>query len=163
MKTTLLGTALLTLALAIAAPVSSAAQSQKPSYKAPVLNDKYLSALGYAGQQFSEKKAGVWTLGNGLTIYSSHPWGDEIRGYAGATPLFIAVDKKGVIRAVAPAVNTESPMFWKKVKESKLFSSWNGVKLQKAATKKVDTVSGATLSSTAVIRTVQATAKGVGK
>ncbi len=140
--------------------------AQKPKsggYKSPVLNERYLNALGYSGQKFKEKKSGVWTLTNGITIYSSHPYGDDIKGYNGATPLFIAVNKKGVIQSVAPTVNTESPQYWKKVNESKLFSSWNGLTLKKVATKKVDAVTGATFSSTAVIRTVQATAKAVGK
>lgn len=145
-------------------PTLLSAQSAKSGgYKAPALSDKYLTALGYGGQKATEKKSGVWTLNGGITIYSSHPYGDDIKGYAGATPLFIAVNKKGVIQAVAPTVNTESPQFWQKVRQSKLFSSWNGLTLKKASTKKVDAVSGATLSSTAVIRTVQATAKGVGK
>lgn len=142
----------------------SSAQNQKGGgYKAPALSDKYLTVLGYSGQKPTEKKSGVWTLPGGITIYSSHPYGDDIKGYGGATPLFIAVNKKGVIQSVAPTVNTESPQFWQKVRQSKLFTSWNGLTLKKAATRKVDAVSGATLSSTAVIRTVQATAKAVGK
>lgn len=154
----------LLIAIAMLMPQLSWAQAAKAGgYKAPTLSEKYLTALGLGGKKITEKKTGVWTLPGGITVYSSHPYGDDIRGYSGATPLFIAVNKKGVIQAVAPAVNIESPAYWKKVKDSNLFASWKGLTLKKAATHKVDAITGATFSSTAVIKTVQATAKAVGK
>ena len=132
-------------------------------YKAPTLNAKYVKDLGFGGQTFTKKTEGVWVLANGVTVYSSHPWGDNIKGFNGATPLFVAVDKGYKVAAVAPAVNTETPDFWTKVKKSKLFKAWNGLTLTKAAQKKVDAVSGATYSSRAVIQTVRATISNIKK
>ena len=140
--------------------MAGVAFGQKNNYKAPVLTDKYMKDLGLAKKPFTQKAEGVWTAGN-ITIYSSHPYGDDIKGFKGSTPLFIAVDKRGNILTVAPAANMETPDFWNRVLASKLLQSWRGLTLQQAATLKVDAVTGATYSSVAVIKTVQATAKNV--
>ena len=141
--------------------IAGVAFGQKSNYKAPVLTGKYMKDLGLADKQFTKKAEGVWTAAGGVTIYSSHPYGDDIKGFGGSTPLFIAVDKRGKILAVAPAVNMETPDFWHAVLNSKLFQTWRGLTLQQAATLKVNAVTGATYSSVAVIKTVQATAKNV--
>ena len=130
-------------------------------YKAPSLNAKYMADLGLAKRKFAKKSDRVWVTDNGIFIYSSHPYGDNIKGFSGATPLFIAVGRNGKIISIAPAVNAESPDFWKKLKDAKLFRKWKGLTPAQAAVKKVDAVSGATYSSTAVIKTVQATADNI--
>ena len=139
-------------------------RAQAPAVnKAPALNAKNVTELGLGSQQFTQKADNVWTTNKGVTIYSSHPYGDNIKGYSGATPLFIAVDKSGKIVGVAPAANAETPQFWKRLTDAKFFKAWKGLTLQQAASKKVDAVTGATFSSNAVIQTVQATAKQVKK
>lgn len=155
----LLSSLLLVTAMTIA-PHRLSAQT---SYKAPQLNEKHMAALGLANHKFRKKADGVWQADNGTTIYSSHPHADDIKGFAGPTPLFIAVGKNGKIAAVAPAPNGETSDFWELVQKARLFNSWNGLTPAKAAAKKVDAVSGATFSSTAVINTVKATAKAIKK
>ena len=154
------------LSLLLAVSLACAAQhggSAPGGYKAPALNAKYITALGLTNHKFTQKADGIWITDNGVMIYSSHPYGDNVKGFNGATPLFIAVGKNGKIQAVAPAANAETPDFWKRVTDSKLFKAWKGLTLPQAAKKKVDAVSGATYSSKAVIKTVQETAKGVAK
>ena len=160
MNARILSAALLVAVLLSIAPQFCRAQT---SYKAPVLNEKYMAALGLAKHKFQKKSDGVWIVDNGTTIYSSHPHADDIKGFAGPTPLFIAVGKNGKIAAVAPAPNGETSDFWELVQKARLFNSWNGLTPAKAAAKKVDAVSGATFSSTAVINTVKATAKAIKK
>ena len=155
----LLSTLLLVAAMTIA-PHRVAAQA---SYKAPELKEKHMAALGLVNHKFRKKADGIWQADNGTTIYSSHPHADDIKGFAGPTPLFIAVGKNGKIAAVAPAPNGETSDFWELVQKARLFNSWNGLTPAKAAAKKVDAVSGATFSSTAVINTVKATAKAIKK
>ena len=150
----------LLLALSLACNAQHGA-SAPAAYKAPALNAKYMTALGLANHKFTQKTDGVWITDNGVVIYSSHPYGDNVKGFNGATPLFIAVGKNGKIAAVAPAVNAETPDFWKRVTGSKLFKAWKGLTPAQAATKKVDAVSGATYSSKAVVKTVQATAYNI--
>jgi Na+-translocating ferredoxin:NAD+ oxidoreductase RnfG subunit len=152
------------LALLIAASTAMAQHgggSSNGAYKNPQLTSKYLAALGMTNSKIKQKSEGVWVSDKGVLIYSSHPYGDNIKGFSGATPLFIAVGKNGKIQAVAPAANTETPDFWQRVKDSKLFKAWKGLTPAQAAKKKVDAVSGATYSSTAVIKTVQATANNI--
>ena len=54
--------------------------------------------------------------------------------------------------------NDETPNFVAKVRNAGLFSVWNGMKLKDAANKTVDAVTGATYTSTAVIRSMKAAA-----
>ncbi len=124
-----------------------------------VLNKEYVKALGFDGQKFTKESSGVWTLGNGVKIYSTDAYGSKIRGYAGPTPLFIAVSSKGKIISIVAAPNVETPEYFDQVLQSKLLTQWNGKTLTEASTLKPDIVTGATYSSYAVIRTVNATAK----
>jgi Na+-translocating ferredoxin:NAD+ oxidoreductase RnfG subunit len=147
---------MLTIALNIQSGNNRSASTTKSN-----LNKVYLKALGFGGQKFTKKSTGVWKLNNGITIYSTDAYGSRIRGYAGPTPLFIAVNEKGKIVSIAAAQNIETEEYFSYVLESPLLKKWNGKTLKEAATFKPDAVTGATYSSTAVIRTVNATAKSL--
>ena len=147
---------MLTIALNIQSGNNRSASTTKSN-----LNKIYLKALGFGGQKFTKKSTGVWKLNNGITIYSTDAYGSRIRGYAGPTPLFIAVNEKGKIVSIAAAQNIETEEYFSYVLESPLLKKWNGKTLKEAATFKPDAVTGATYSSTAVIRTVNATAKSL--
>ena len=147
---------MLTIALNIQSGNNQSASTTKSN-----LNKIYLKALGFGGQKFTKKSTGVWKLNNGITIYSTDAYGSRIRGYAGPTPLFIAVNEKGKIVSIAAAQNIETEEYFSYVLESPLLKKWNGKTLKEAATFKPDAVTGATYSSTAVIRTVNATAKSL--
>ena len=123
------------------------------------LSSQYVKALGFGGQKFTRKSSGIWTLAGGVTIYSTEAYSGKIRGYAGSTPLFMAVSDKGKIISIVAAPNMETPEYFEQVLQSKLLTQWNGKTLAEAATFKPDIVTGATYSSYAVIRTVNATAK----
>ena len=147
---------MLTIALNIQSGNNRSASTTKSN-----LNKVYLKALGFGGQKFTKKSTGVWKLNNGITIYSTDAYGSRIRGYAGPTPLFIAVNEKGKIVSIAAAQNIETEEYFSYVLESPLLKKWNGKTLKEAATFKPDAVTGATYSSTAVIRTINATAKSL--
>ena len=76
-----------------------------------------------------------------------------IKGYAGATPLEIYINNDGCIEEVKPLKNSESPRFFKSLEKKGLYSQWVGLTPQEAIEKKVDAISGATISSKAVINT----------
>ena len=147
---------MLTIALNIQSGNNRSASTTKSN-----LHKVYLKALGFGGQKFTKKSTGVWKLNNGITIYSTDAYGSRIRGYAGPTPVFIAVNEKGKIVSIAAAQNIETEEYFSYVLESPLLKKWNGKTLKEAATFKPDAVTGATYSSTAVIRTVNATAKSL--
>jgi len=151
-----LKTTLTTLALALCTFATAQTAITAP-------NKKTLKSLGLAQKELTAKSNGVWTLKDGTTIYSSKPYGNNIKGFRGPTPLFIAVSKNGKILGVAPDKNNETQTIWARVIGSRLFKSWNGMTPREASTAKVDAVSGATYSSTGVIKTVQATARKISK
>ena len=73
---------------------------------------------------------------------------DDVFGYAGTTPLDVYILNDTVVKVV-PLKNTETPEFFSEAVG--IVSSWNGKKLSEAYTMHVDVVSGATLSSKAII------------
>ena len=73
---------------------------------------------------------------------------DDVFGYAGTTPLDIYILNDTVVKVV-PLENTETPEFF--AEAVGIANSWNGKKVSEAYTMPVDAVSGATLSSNAII------------
>lgn len=93
----------------------------------------------------------------GKIVLSSF-YSSGITGFAGPTPLLIAVNNDGTIKNVTLLANDETPKFVAKVRNAGLFAVWNGMKFKDAANKEVDAVTGATYTSTAVIRSMKAAA-----
>jgi Na+-translocating ferredoxin:NAD+ oxidoreductase RnfG subunit len=91
----------------------------------------------------------------GYAVYSK-PASDGIKGYAAETPVLIAMSKKQVIIGVYMLPNVETPNFVKHIEDKGFFNCWNGLTVKQAKKKQVDTVSGATFTSRAVVQSVQA-------
>ena len=75
-------------------------------------------------------------------------------GYNGPTPLVIYLKDKKVVKVEA-LPNRETPQYFLLLEDEKFFSRWNGLTASEAAELEVDTVSGATWSSDAVIHNVR--------
>ena len=110
----------------------------------------------------SVKQEGKWTSVRdaggkllGYVVYSK-PASDGIQGYNGETPVMIAFSAKKKITGVYLLPNVETPRFAQRVEEAGLYKQWNGLSVKKARKKQVDTVSGATFTSRAVVQSVQA-------
>jgi hypothetical protein len=88
-------------------------------------------------------------------VLSTSPDSDEITGYAGPVPLLIGVDPAAKIVGIALLPNRESGNFVAHVRNSGLFQSWDGLGFAEAAAKQVDAVSGATYTSTAVVKSLR--------
>lgn len=81
-----------------------------------------------------------------------------VRGFKGATPLFVYI-KGGKVVKVEAQRNQESPKFFQKVRQG-LLPKFAGMKLCTAANaSEVDGVTGATMSSRAVKKNVAAAVK----
>lgn len=102
---------------------------------------------------FVVKNAGNETIGS---VMLSSPYSDGIKGYAGPTPLLIALDKEGKILQVRILANRETPGFLKSVTNAGFFESWNGLTVDEALQKNVDAVSGATYSSRGIQNSLKA-------
>lgn len=90
----------------------------------------------------------------GFIIYTA-PYSNNIHGFAGNTPLIIALDKKQKIIGTKILENNESASYLDYVDNEGLFDSWNGLSIQEAIDKQVDAISGATYTSEAVINSLK--------
>ena len=93
------------------------------------------------------------TKENGMTVVNTTALSKDVIGYADATPLKIYIQKNKVVKIEA-LKNMETPKYFVKVKKA-LLEQWNGKKVSEAQKLKVDAVTGATMSSDAVIKNVQ--------
>ncbi|MBR1798601.1 MAG: FMN-binding protein [Bacteroidales bacterium] len=106
-------------------------------------------------------KKGVWNevldaKGKRLGyVVFSKPASDGVKGFNGETPVMIAFDAKKVIKGVYQLPNIEGGRFLQSVSDAGLYKSWNGLTVKQAKKKTVETVSGATFTSRAVIQSVQ--------
>jgi nitroreductase/Na+-translocating ferredoxin:NAD+ oxidoreductase RnfG subunit len=88
------------------------------------------------------------------SVIFSSPYCDSIEGFGGTIPLAIVFDSKNKIKQLYLFENSETPSWIESLTTDGFFNSWNGLSANEALDKKVDAVSGATFSSTAVIETV---------
>ena len=77
----------------------------------------------------------------------------DVKGYADVVPVKIYI-KDGKIEKIKPLRNAETPKFWALIKKDML-PKWEGMDVKKAAKAMVDAVTGATMSSKALLKNVQ--------
>ena len=95
----------------------------------------------------------VMTKENGMYVVNTTTLGKQYIGYTDITPLKIYIEKNKVVKIEA-LKNLETPKYFAKVKKQ-ILDKWNGLKVNDAQKLKVDGVTGATMSSEAVIGNVQ--------
>lgn len=95
-----------------------------------------------------------WETTDGYKVISTESIAKDIWGYGGNIPLHIYL-RNGTIAKIEILPNSESPEFLSSVIDKGLLSVWNGLSPEQAISKEVDAVTGATLSSTAIIASVQ--------
>ena len=95
----------------------------------------------------------VMTKEDGMTVINTTTLGKSVEGYNGNTPLKIYIQKDKVVKIEA-LKNHETPKYFALVKKA-LLEKWNGKKVKDAKALKVDSVTGATYSSEAVIENVK--------
>ena len=120
-----------------------------PSLKGGIWGWVFLAALLVSFRAADE----VITQEDGATIINTTTLGEDVEGYAGPTPLKIYI-KKGKIEKVEALKNLETPKYFALIKRD-LINRWNGLTVKKAATEKIDVITGATYSSEAVIENVR--------
>ena len=76
-------------------------------------------------------------------------------GWAGDVPLKIVVSEDGTIFSVNFLPNHETPAWIRLIENAGFMSSWNGLTLCEAVAHRVDAMSGATMTTVAVINTLR--------
>ena len=90
---------------------------------------------------------------DGTYVVNTTTLAKDVKGYKSTTPVEIHILKNKVVKVVA-LKNTESPKYFAKVK-AHMMKAWDGMKVSKAVSAKVDGVTGATMSSDAVKENVK--------
>jgi len=112
-------------------------------------------ALAVALMSFVQDTAVIGTE-EGMTVVNTTSLCSNVHGYDPTSPVPVKIYiKDNKIVKVKPLRNKETPQYFQKVKQQML-PKWVGMTTQKAATAKVDGVTGATMSSKAVLKNVQA-------
>lgn len=116
---------------------------------------KIMSLLGLAlCIQSAGLKDDTITKEDGMYVVNTTTLGKNIEGYNGPTPLKIYIKKNKVVKIEA-LQNQETPKYYARVKKA-IFEKWNNLKVSEAQKLKIDGVTGATYTSEAVIKNVQA-------
>ena len=85
----------------------------------------------------------------GRVLYT-RPDETGIGGFGGFLRVVVGIDPKGKIAGVELGENYESHGFIERVRGEGFFKKWNGLSVEEAAKADVDTISGATMSTTAI-------------
>lgn len=87
-------------------------------------------------------------------VLQSSPYTDKVIGFAGPTPLEIALDASGKVSNVKLLPNKDTPQYLQIAIDGGLLKAWNGLTPKEALVKQVDAVTGATFSSRGIINTM---------
>lgn len=95
-------------------------------------------------------------LGNPLSVVDSSSRANLMSGYAGPVSVIVTLDSLSRVLSVQVGENSETPRFLDRVINSGLLASWNKLPLDQAIAAPVNAVSGATMSSRAIIANTRA-------
>lgn len=141
-------------------PVSKAGAGQSTEKNSSVSIEYTRRVFPEAAETVPPKKDTEWhkvldQSGKQLgSVVLSSPHTDDISGYAGSTPLIIGIDTQGNIAGVILLENMETPGFVQRITEAGFLERWNGTHWQKVSDLKVNTITGATMTSSSVKRTL---------
>lgn len=85
----------------------------------------------------------------------SMPYCSGIKGFGGNVPLVVLISPEETVQGIYLLDNSETPSWINRVVASGFLDNWNGLSPIEAAEKNVDAVSGATFSSTAILKSVK--------
>lgn len=121
------------------------------------IQDVFPGASGIDYCETPESACRVENASGGIIghLLCSSPHCDDINGYAGPVPLVVVLDTAGIIQSVIILENNETGVFVSRLRNAGFFDNWNGLSPAQAAETTVDAVSGATMTSAAVIESVR--------
>lgn len=92
---------------------------------------------------------------NIVEILYSKDFSTKVYGYGGQIPMAVGIDEIGVIKDIKILKNNETPEFLNKAISSGILNKWIGKDIKTAKSIKVDAISGATMSSSAIIKNME--------
>ncbi len=127
--------------------------------------NQQLKNAGFENCSLDEKQPGIWTIKNGRstvgTVIATLEHNRSTFGYAGPVPMFLFLDDSQKIAHIEPLKNNEDPEFFESAIKGGVISQWIGVSETDAISKKPDSVTGATVSSRAINRSIQRSLKAM--
>ena len=121
--------------------------------KKKIFNLLTFVALALMLQGASVKDDEVMVKEAGGYVVNTTTLGKNVIGYADVIPVKVYI-KKNKVEKIEFLKNKETPKYFARVKKA-LLNKWDGLKTKDAAKLQVDGVTGATLSSDAVIKNVR--------
>lgn len=121
--------------------------------KKKIFNLLTFVALALMLQGASVKDDEVMVKEAGGYVVNTATLGKDVIGYADVIPVKVYI-KKNKVEKIEFLKNKETPKYFARVKKA-LLNKWDGLKTKDAAKLQVDGVTGATLSSDAVIKNVR--------
>lgn len=112
-----------------------------------------LAAVAVVLLASAKPAADILTKSGKTTVVNTTTLATKVRGFRGPTPVKIYI-KKNKIQKVEALANRESPQYFNKAKG--LLKKYEGMSVKKAMAADVDGVTGATFSSNALKKNVQA-------
>ncbi len=89
-----------------------------------------------------------------FSVLLTSPYCDDIRAWGGRLPFAILIDNDDKIKQLYLLPHSETPSWIEGLENIGFFDIWNGLSIPEARELKVDAVSGSTLTSDAVIRSI---------
>jgi Na+-translocating ferredoxin:NAD+ oxidoreductase RnfG subunit len=120
----------------------------------PPTNDQ-MNALGIEGSQFHEESLGVWTNPEKGYVINTMAFSKGIYGFGGQIPMLLHVDSGKIIQDILLLENNETPDFIASAQEKGIISQWIGKSYNEITSLKPDILSGATMTSNAINRSIQ--------
>ena len=121
--------------------------------KKKIFNLLTFVALALMLQGASVKDDEVMVKEAGGYVVNTTTLGKDVIGYADVIPVKVYI-KKNKVEKIEFLKNKETPKYFARVKKA-LLNKWDGLKTKDAAKLQVDGVTGATLSSDAVVKNVR--------
>ncbi len=139
--------------------ISEIGKKQEVKLYDPPASSGYLTDSNLHLANVKSSKRGIWRLEDskekdaGWVIHSSR-FSSDVYGYAGPIPMYIYLDKDSVVNHIDVLPNTETPRFLNNVIRNGIVEQWMGKSLKDLNSFQPDAVSGATLSSNAINKSV---------
>ena len=119
-----------------------------------ILNYIFVAALGFFAVMFGIERLGHNNAQPSDCTISTIGYCDDIIGFHGSIPMEINM-KDGKIANIIILDNEETPDFMERVINANLVEKFYGLTPKEAVSLEIDAVSGATYSSTAIIKSVK--------
>jgi Na+-translocating ferredoxin:NAD+ oxidoreductase RnfG subunit len=143
--------------------LASSSPSKKVEMKAPT--SIQLRALGVTNVNLQQEVEGLWSYQKNEKkqyIAATRVYSNEIYGFGGPVPMLLHLDASQHITNIVLLENNETPDFLESVKKHNIVEQWKGKSPNEINQFTPDAVSGATLTSNAVNKSIQSTLNALG-